>query len=205
MVMCTQDVDTSDCVERFHGTDVPASSVCESCAFKVPDGSVTLRTHSDNKVYVSTQHPSLQARYAAMRQIIMKIFTIETNYDMSKPLSFGNSKHGYSVGLSFKLRDDTARGSERRYSLIFTSESEQALFSRHSAILDQLNAMVEYVTARSAAIIEDRRRSDNNNESYLRRSSRMPKNRSLIELLQDEELFIKLHLWAASLLEQLQC
>ncbi|KAG7885001.1 hypothetical protein KL938_001258 [Ogataea parapolymorpha] len=203
MVMCTQNVHSGELVDSYYGTKVPPSSVCKSCAFIVPHEGTSLRTQSGDQTYISTQHPSSQPRYAALRQTIMRVFTIESNHDINKPLSFGDSKNGYSVSLGFKLIDDTARGSERRYSLIFTSDSEQKLYENYSVILDQLTAMVHFITSRSMHIIDSRRKNENNNETYLRRGSRMPKNRSIMDLLQDDKFFVKLHLWASSLLDQL--
>ncbi|KAG7849931.1 hypothetical protein KL919_001546 [Ogataea angusta] len=203
MVICTQNVHSGELLDSYYGAKVPPSSVCKSCEFIVPQESTSLRTQSGDQIYISTQHPSSQPRYAALRQTIMRVFTIESNHDMNKPLSFGDSKNGYSVSLGFKLIDDTARGSERRYSLIFTCDSEQKLYENYSVILDQLIAMVKYITTRSMHIIGNRRKNENNNETYLRRGSRMPKIKSIIELLQDDNFFVKLHLWASSLLDQL--
>lgn len=171
---------------------------------------VTLKTQSSrnpNTFFVSTQFPTNTDVYSSLRQIIVKLFTAETNADSTKPVVFGNSKHGYSVALTFSLVDKTARGSERKYAIIVTSNWEIDLFSNYTFILTNLNQMVrrilitgQQIQAKAAAPIE----AISNNDFYLRRSAGLPKAKSMTEILQDYKLFLKLHMWASLMLDALE-
>lgn len=168
---------------------------------------LTLKTKSkrdQSTHFVSTQFPSNTDIYSSLRQTIVRIFTAETNADLSKPLYFGNSKHGYSLALTFSLVDKTARGSERKYSLIMTSDKESDLFQNYTFILTNLKEMVKsiLITARNKqSILEP---SDlHNTDIYLRRSAGLPKAKSMVEILQDEKFFIKVHMWASYMLDVL--
>lgn len=169
---------------------------------------MTLKTRSKkNKAahFISTQFPGNSEIYSSLRQTIVRIFTAETNADLSKPLYFGNSKNGYSLALIFSLVDKTARGSERKYSIIITSDREADLFKNYTFILTNLKEMVKsiLINARNRqSILES---SDlHNTDIYLRRSAGLPKAKSILEILQDEKFFIKFHVWASYLLDVLE-
>lgn len=160
-----------------------------------------------NTFFVSTQFPTYTERYSSLRQTIVRVFTAETNSDLSKPIIFGDSKHGYSIALSFSLVDKTARGSERKYSIIVTSNWEEDIANNYTFILTNLNKVVDHIL-KSARII--RKQSDirtediHNHDIYLRRSAGLPKAKSIVEILQDENFFLKMHMWAAFLLDSLE-
>ena len=156
--------------------------------------------------FISTQFPTYTERYSSLRQTIVRVFTAETNADLSKPIMFGNSKHGYSIALSFSLLDKTARGSERKYSIIVTSNWEEDIINNYTFILTNLNQVVGNIL-RSARMVQKQFNllPDDlpNNDTYLRRSAGLPKAKSMVEILKDENFFLKIHMWAAFMLDTL--
>lgn len=157
--------------------------------------------------FISTQFPTNTEIYSSLRQIIVRVFTAETNSDSSKPIMFGNSKHGYSIALSFSLMDKTARGSERKYSIIVTSNWEADIFNNYTFILTNLNQVVSNILRKARKVQKQCNFSTDeihNNDSYLRRSAGLPKAKSMIEILQDENFFLKIHTWASFMLEALE-
>ncbi|VEU22221.1 DEKNAAC103251 [Brettanomyces naardenensis] len=233
MVMCTQAVDSSESPSKYYGSRIPDSQLCESCRLKIPkqmdaqrsDSSgtspssstaaspkempdpSTIQTESKTtgSTYVSTQFPTSQHRYSSLRHIIMRIFTIETSSDTNQPLIFGDAKAGYSMALLFKIFDRTARGSERKYSIVVTSDKENDIFANYSLILLNLAKTVDYITTRSVEVTEKAAKNDSTNDVYLRRSAGVPKTKSLVTIMDDQSFFVRLHLLASSLLEELHC
>ncbi|ODV86175.1 hypothetical protein CANARDRAFT_27437 [[Candida] arabinofermentans NRRL YB-2248] len=219
MIMCTQTINNKTQDETsYYSPSIPQSQLCKSCCLMIPskgsstensleqpggESSSTIRSQVDGVSFLTTQFPTSQVRYSSLRQIIMKVFTVETNLDNSKPVIFGDSNNGYSVALGFKLYDMTARGSERKYSIIVTSESEDELFARYIIVLKHLISIVDFIVTRLSHIIESQSKSDNNNDIFLRRGSRIPKSKSLVEILKDGDFFVKMHKWACSLLLEL--
>jgi hypothetical protein len=170
---------------------------------------MTLQTKSQqhpNTYFISTQFPTNTDIYSSLRQTIVRVFTAETTADLSKPIIFGNSKHGYSIALTFALVDKTARGSERKYSIIITSNWESDLFENYTFILTNLNLIVRNIlkTAKAKQVQTDLSMDMPNTDIYLRRSAGLPKAKSMVEILQDEKFFVKIHLWAAFLLDALE-
>lgn len=161
---------------------------------------------SSNINFVSTQFPTYTERYSSLRQTIVRVFTAETNADLSKPIMFGNSKHGYSIALSFSLLDKTARGSERKYSIIVTSNWEKDIINNYTFILTNLNQVVGNILKKAKMVQKQLNLSTDelhNNDTYLRRSAGLPKAKSMVEILKDENFFLKIHMWAAFMLDTL--
>lgn len=172
--------------------------------------SMTLKTKSKrnpNTHFISTQFPTNTDIYSSLRQTIVRVFTAETNADLNKPLMFGNSKHGYSIALIFSLMDKTARGSERKYAIIVTSNWEIDLFNNYTFILTNLNQIVRNIL-RSARErqreVELSNSEGHNNDTYLRRMAGLPKAKSMIDILQDDQFFIKIHMWSSFMLGALE-
>lgn len=171
---------------------------------------LTLKTRSKRNPqihFISTQFPTNTEIYSSLRQTIVRVFTAETNADLSKPLMFGNSKHGYSIALIFSLVDKTARGSERKYAIIVTSNWEIDLFNNYTFILTNLDQIVRNIlrSARNKQKEMELSQSDiQNNDTYLRRSAGLPKARSMIDILQDDQFFVKIHMWSSFMLDALQ-
>lgn len=220
--MCTQSVSPGEEIPSFYGSPIPESQLCQSCRLKIPQKDdnmadlgqfeiTTIKTEStfSNRTFVSTQFPSDRDIYSSLRQIIMRVFTVETTVDLTKPLMFGDTKQGYTLAVFFKLQDKTARGAERKYALLVTSDKEADLLNNYTFTLANLLKMVDKITskAREVAAKENSAADDgeiNNNDIYLRRSSNLPKAKSMVDILNDENLFTKIHLWAAFLLDKIE-
>lgn len=171
---------------------------------------MTLRSKSKrnpNIYFISTQFPTYTERYSSLRQTIVRVFTAETNADLTKPIMFGNSKHGYSIALSFSLVDKTARGSERKYSIIVTSNWESDIVNNYTFILTNLNQVVGNILRNAKMVQKQSNLSTedlHNNDVYLRRSAGLPKAKSMVEILQDDNFFLKIHTWASFMLDALE-
>jgi hypothetical protein len=111
---------------------------------------------------------------------------------------FGDETRRYSISQSFKLKDLEARGSERRYAFIVNCDDEKLMLQHWGLIVDNLTAMIKYLIERSK---EQEIKSSRNNEIYLRGKNIQSK--SMTELLGDDELFVKIHLWNTRLLKKL--
>lgn len=221
MVMCTQRVPPNSEISSFYGSPIPESQLCQSCRLKIPQKDhnqrnltqfeiTTIKTKSSfsGLSFISTQFPSDRDIYSSLRQIIMRVFTVETTVDITKPLMFGDSKQGYTIALCFKLQDKTARGSERKYAILVTSDKESDLLHNYTFILANLLKMVDKITTKAKNIVSLSARLNgeemNNNDIYLRRSTNLPKTKSIVEILEDENSFTKIHLWAAFLLDKIE-
>lgn len=188
---------------------------------------MTLRTKSKeypDTYFISTQFPTNTEVYSSLRQIIVRVFTTETITESNKPITFGNSKHGYSIALTFSLVDKTARGSERKYSIIVTSNWEIDLFNNYTFILTNLNQLIRNIhkvakekqqknttplpssttTTTSSSSPCDLNSDFSNNDIYLRRSAGLPKAKSMVEILNDDNFFVKIHVWASYMLNALE-
>lgn len=173
---------------------------------------MTLRTKSTeypDTYFVSTQFPTNTEIYSSLRQTIVRVFTTETMTESNKPITFGNSKHGYSIALTFSLTDKTARGSERKYLVIVTTNWEVDLFNNYTFILTNLNQLIRNIykiakTKQNSGIQADLNSDLQNNDIYLRRSAGLPKAKSIVEILNDENFFVKIHVWASYMLNALE-
>lgn len=221
MVMCTQSIPPNGETPSFYGSPIPESQLCQSCRLRIPQKrssnedlelyeNTTIKTEStySGSTFISTQFPSDRDIYSSLRQIIMRVFTVETTIDITKPLMFGDSKQGYTLAVCFKLQDKTARGSERKYAILVTSDKEVDLLHNYTFILANLMKMVDKITTKAKEIaalsVPLNGEVMNNNDSYLRRSTNLPKAKSMVEILDDENLFCKIHLWAAFLLDKIE-
>lgn len=171
----------------------------------IEPSAIQTKSMTSDCIFISTQFPTSQARYSSLRHIIMRVFTIETSSDIDKPLLFGDRNTGYSMTLLFKLYDKTARGSERKYALIVTSDKEEEIFQNYSIILVNLTEIVKKISKRAVRNDERRARMDaNSNEIYLRRSTNVPKPKGLAIIMDDAYFFVRLHLLFSLLLDQLK-
>ncbi|KAK6458388.1 protein required for amino acid permease transport from the Golgi to the cell surface [Scheffersomyces xylosifermentans] len=224
-IMCTQVTTQS----RKQDHILPPTSklqTCSSCKLILPDGlynvvtteepspSKSLKTGQDEeaRVFISTHYPSSQKRYASLTKLVMKSLSVETSSVLSKPMFYGDMVNGYCINKIFKIRDINARGSERKYSLMVVADSESDLLSNWDVISVYFTEIIELVQERVELTFEDtmakrEAEASNNsntlldNERYLRRSMIKPK--SLADLTNDDQIFVKLHLWAIELLKDI--
>lgn len=177
-----------------------------------------VRSIFQDKTYISSQIPNSQVKDNALRQIVTRCLSLEISYDSSKPVMFGDATVGYSIVMTFKLKDLLARGSERKYAFIVTSEKETELMNHWNKIVSDLSAMVEYIVTKLNEIEkqqEDGKENDdqntttgddqlsfiaNTNERFYRRAGGDTQPKSICSLLKDTNFFVKLHMWACTLL-----
>ncbi|ODV98272.1 hypothetical protein PACTADRAFT_48062 [Pachysolen tannophilus NRRL Y-2460] len=208
--MCTQSF-KADNINKldnnaFLSSSAPSSATCLSCQLILPTSSPSnaIRTIDEEShlIFISTQYPSSQSRYRALRQIVMKALSVETTHDGLNPIMFGDSTAGYSITMVFKIKDSTARGSERKYALIITAEDESELVHSWSLVVENLREFIKLIKDRITELELSKTMNNtelmDNNERFYRRS--LPKSKNLTELLEDKKLFIKIHLWASNLL-----
>ncbi|CAH2350340.1 protein Lst7p [[Candida] railenensis] len=219
-IICTQKVAEPEKSSLF----LPANSMlqtCQSCKLTLPDDSVNLQSTIGGTSYVSTQYPASSQRYSSLTKLVMKTLSVETTSDISKPIFFGDVVNGYCINKIFKISDANARGGERKYSLMVVSDKEKDLLlhwddfsiylnefilliqQQAQYVTDELNPKKSKPPATSSASTSGNNQTSNtatfDNERYLRRSLIKPK--SLIDLTNDNELFVKIHLWAIELLK----
>lgn len=221
-IICTQKVAEAEKSTLFLPTNSMLQT-CQSCKLILPDDSVNLQSTIDATSYVSTQYPALLQRYSSLTKLVMKTLSVETTLDISKPIFFGDVVNGYCINKIFKISDANARGGERKYSLMVVSDKEKELLLHWDDFSIYLNEFIlliqqqaQYVTdelnpkklkppATSSTSTSGSNQSSNtaafDNERYLRRSLIKPK--SLIDLTNDNELFVKIHLWAIELLKDI--
>lgn len=215
-IICTQMTTLQDKSDHLLRNTSKLHS-CASCKLILPDDAVNLVTTMDNKnesstpaVYISTHYPSSQQRYAALTKLIMKSLSVETTTDLSKPIFYGDVVNGYCISKIFKIKDLSSRGSERKYSLMVIADFETKLLQNWDIIATYLNEIISLIQAQVDIVINNaimKKEASNangamfDNERYLRRSLIRPK--SLVELTDDDQIFVKFHLWAIELLKDI--
>lgn len=204
-ILCTQNA--TQFPEQFTLSDFSKESYCEACLLVIPKSRdptrqtstplTTIKTNCENgQVFATTQYSALKFRQ--LNSVVRKCLSEETTvYDL-RPMYFGDDTRGHSLTLSFKIKDLEARGSERRYSFIVNSEKEDE-------ILTHWDTIIEHVKTICNLMIERRRefelQSATNNEIFLRGKQLQAK--SLTELLGDNQIFVKIHLWNVKLLQKM--
>ncbi|GME86105.1 unnamed protein product [Ambrosiozyma monospora] len=161
--------------------------------------------HNHRQAFISAQTPISQVHYSSVMKAVSKIFSGETPaFPSYIPLTFGDGK-GFTACVTFKLEDRTARGSERIYALLVTSDIEGEMFQhwKYTTVRSRLVSLANTIKSRNYTLTHRPAESSNanNNEIYLRRTSRTPENRGLTEILEDDEIFLKIHTWAVDLLK----
>lgn len=211
-IVCTQ-VTTPQHKSDFLLPTTSKLQTCASCKLLLPDDSVNLESSNESVSYVTAQYPSCQLRYSSLSKLVMKTLSVETTADSSKPVFFGDNVNGYCINRMFKISDINARGGERKYSLMVVSDDEKELLLHWETVSLFLNELISLIQEQVLIVVEEKRPATNSksngtsgnmfdNERYLRRSLVKPK--SLIELTNDNKLFVKLHLWAIEVLKHIQ-
>lgn len=214
-IVCTQMASLQDKSEHLLRTTSKLHS-CASCKLILPDDAVNLVTSVDNEdpkkqlAYISTHYPSSQQRYASLTKLTMKALSVETTTDLSKPIFYGDVVNGYCISKIFKVNDVSARGSERKYSLMVIADSEINLLQNWDIIAAYLNEIIFLIQTQVEIVLKESARKKEasiangamlDNERFLRRSMIKPK--SLSELTDDDQIFVKFHLWAIELLNDI--
>ncbi|KAK6198062.1 protein required for amino acid permease transport from the Golgi to the cell surface [Scheffersomyces amazonensis] len=189
---------------------------CASCELIIKNGSNNIITRENIKnqperVFISNHYPASEKRYTALTKLVNKSLSVETTSDISKPLFYGDAINGYCINKIFKIKDINARGSERKYAVMVVCDSETDILSNWDIISLYFSEIISLIQERVENTFEDslnKKESDGHentamldNERYLRRS--MIKPRSLVELTNDDHIFVKFHLWSMELLKDI--
>lgn len=220
-ILCTQSTTAADEIASLLLPLTTKLHTCASCKLILPHSAVNLNTTIADRsgtfttTYISAQYPSYQQRYTALTKLVMKALSTESTSDITKPIFFGDVVNGYCISRIFKISDVNARGGERKYSLMTVCDDEKSLLLGWETISLYLGELISMIQSQVEAVllrkIEKGRPlgathsaqggSMFDNERYLRRSLTRPK--SLIELTNDDQLFVKLHLWAIEVLRDI--
>lgn len=172
-------------------------SYCESCILHFPAGTPPTTTTIRTANYTSTQYSG--PNFNLMTSVVKKIFSEEsTTYGDHQPMYFGDKVRGYNLLMGFKIADPLARGSERRYCMVVTCDEESSLLPHWELVLTFFHKSIDYLVAARARVLAKQ----DNHVGYLR-GNRMKEPCGLSTLLEDDQLFVKLHRWNVLLLETL--
>ncbi|ANZ77539.1 BA75_05179T0 [Komagataella pastoris] len=172
---------------------------CESCKLQLPNGSSTLTSIDNEVTYVSTQYPTSQAKYSILRQVAIKCLSVESTSELS-PVMFGDPILGFTLACIFKISDNTARGGERRYSVMIVAEDESELIHYWNIIATNFKEWIHCIKQKREQVLS-KQAEQGNNEQFFRRTQLSNKN--MVQLLEDPQFFIKMHVWASGVLKQL--
>lgn len=174
---------------------------CALCELVLPNDAVNLVSLTNNgEKYVSTRYPLSQNVYTAYVKLVMKLLSVETSADSLKPVFFGDVANGFCMSRVFRVQDVNSRGGERKYALVMGCDEELHLLRNWDIVstymAEIILAIQRQVEKHLAEEAEQLKNVDN--ERYLRRSKIRPK--SLVELTNDTQIFVRFHLWAIELL-----
>lgn len=196
IVICTQKSST--------GTKNKASSklqLCALCELVLPNDAVNIVSTVDEKEkYISTRYPSSQNLYTAYVKLVMKLLSVETSAESLKPVFFGDVVSGFCMSRVFKIQDVNSRGGERKYALIMGCDEEVHLLRNWDVVTTYMGEIILLIQRQVERNLAQEAEQLNvmDNERYLRRSKIRPK--SLVELTNDTQIFVKIHLWAIDFL-----
>lgn len=210
IIICTQ-VTTPDKKSEHILPSPTKLQTCASCKLILPDDRSNLISSSVNKkddttdIYISTQYPGSQRRFTSLTKLVMKSLSVETSSDLTKPMLYGDTIYGYCMHKIFKIKDVNARGGERKYSYMVVSDSESDLLLNWNIISINVNEIINLIQKQVELTMKKPVNSHENSGildgRYLRRSIVKPK--SIVELTDDDQIFVKFHLWAIELLKDI--
>lgn len=203
LIECTQHVNSLK--DNMLAKD--ESPHCVLCRLSFPNNMSNIVSkdseNADDEIvpgYISCSYPTLPRRYASLTKLLMKALSAEMNSDLSKPLFYGDEVSGYCLNRIFKIKDNSARGGERKYCLLYISDNEKKVLQNWDIIDVYQSTFISSVKEKVARADSQLSAGDNvlNSENYLRRQLNAPK--SLMTLTNDKLIFVQFHSWACSLL-----
>lgn len=201
-IICTQETNGDSEKASYLLPGTSKVQTCASCRLILPDDAVNIITrdpeNTAGQMRVSSKYPSSQRRYTALTKVVMKSLTVETSADPRRPILFGDCVDGYCVSRVFKVKDASARGGERKYSLLIICDNESHLLQNWEITSNYIGEIITHIQERTEARGSSSVGGEINNEKYLRRSNARPK--LLVELTGDDQIFVRLHMWAEALL-----
>lgn len=213
-IICTQNTTEGDLSHHVLPSTAKLQT-CASCKLVLPNDGTNIVSrmgssgdeNDDRLVFISTHYPALQKRYTSLMKLVIKSLSVETTLDLSKPVFYGDVVNGYCINKIFKIRDANARGGERKYSIMVVCDSEKELLLNWDNVTQYVSEEIKLIQTRVELVITQAmaRKLDQDqatdNERFLRRSMNKP--RSLVELTDDDQIFVKFHLWAMELLQDI--
>lgn len=108
--------------------------------------------------------------------------------------------NGFCMSRVFKIQDVNSRGGERKYALVMGCDEELHLLRNWDVVSTYMSEIILSIQRQVEKHLAHEAEQLNNvdNERYLRRSKIRPK--SLVELTNDAQIFVRFHLWAIELL-----
>lgn len=196
IVICTQQND----LDLINSSALKLLS-CALCELVLPNDAVNLVSLTNNgEKYVSTRYPLSQNVYTAYVKLVMKLLSVETSADSLKPVFFGDVANGFCMSRMFRVQDVNSRGGERKYALVMGCDEELHLLRNWDIVSTYMAEIILAIQRQVEKHLAEEAEQLNNvdNERYLRRSKIRPK--SLVELTNDTQIFVRFHLWAIELL-----
>lgn len=196
IVICTQQND----LDLINSSALKLLS-CALCELVLPNDAVNLVSLTNNgEKYVSTRYPLSQNVYTAYVKLVMKLLSVETSADSLKPVFFGDVANGFCMSRVFRVQDVNSRGGERKYALVMGCDEELHLLRNWDIVSTYMAEIILAIQRQVEKHLAEEAEQLNNvdNERYLRRSKIRPK--SLVELTNDTQIFVRFHLWAIELL-----
>ncbi|KAH3672753.1 hypothetical protein WICMUC_004159 [Wickerhamomyces mucosus] len=161
----------------------------------------TIKTIDQNYIYFTNQYSI--SKYQILNSLIKKTLSEEiTNYNSNDPVYLGDEIRGYSMVYYFKIKDLEARGSNRRYSIIINSSNEFKILQNYKLIDQYIKTLISNLKESNIKYELNKSKNYSNNDLFLR-GKKIQNSNSLIELLNDKDIFIRIHLWFVKILQKI--
>ncbi|ODV59407.1 Lst7p ASCRUDRAFT_112330 [Ascoidea rubescens DSM 1968] len=199
------------------------TSYCNSCKFKVSDDNNNICLTNDkslnaNRVFLSSQLPKSFFLQKKLNQLNKKLIHQENiNSNDPKLIIIGNSNFFYSITLKFKINEFQSRGQIKNYQISLISNNFNNLLVNYNLIFKKLNQLI-YNLCQKRAYFENEKIFKKNGSSstlkYLKNKNLFLYNNydlntnnkngfNLTEIVDDNDIFIKIHKFASILLNDL--
>ncbi|ESP01392.1 hypothetical protein LOTGIDRAFT_186179 [Lottia gigantea] len=185
------------------GTGTPSlpsmkNDICEGC-YSVKKGFVSY-DEGGQVSYVSTQHPNNPQVFSRIRQACIRSLSCEVCPGREGPIFFGDDQYGHVLSYTFYIKDSKARGLRRSYSIIVVMMDKIYLLNSWPFLVPNLQTVVNNLQKKAEIVHENEigkksqgDRIFTHHGNLLQRVNCKPA-RSLIELTNDKNVFVLLHL-----------
>jgi hypothetical protein len=221
-IMCTQaltsscaraEIDAMSNVSGASSSSSPSrhvSTTCQSCEFLIPKSAAMGTSPSciksgiaNDLVAVSSHYPAAQSRYTALRQICLRMLSSEHTFSDSTPMMFSDNTIGTAIVVVFAVSDEVSRGHVRRYGIACVCENETALVRAWHNVAPQLVQIAKSIQRRATHQSSKQVASFTGPERYLRMRDVQQPSRSLASILNDDHIFIEIHMRFSKILSGL--
>ncbi|CAH1794494.1 unnamed protein product [Owenia fusiformis] len=193
-------------------TSLPArfksSDLCEACRSLLPGQPGFISNDHEAKVsYVSSQHPDHPEVFSLVRQACVRSLSCEVCPGREGPIFFGDDQRGHVLSHTFFIKDSQARGFQRWYSILVVMMDKVYLLNSWPFLVKHVRTVIDELQAKAAKVYDTEQakcpqrahRLNNLSLNATPLSFRLQRGankaaRSLIELINDKEVFKSLHL-----------